>query len=80
MTDRLLAGVVLVVTGLGGLVYRFTGYSNVIGDLRTGFMLYGAGYSLLSLIISTIFITVTLLGIYIVYDTVKKMQATDNHT
>ncbi len=79
LSERLLAGVVLAVTGLGGLVYRFTAYGKVIGDLKTGFMFYGTGYTLLSLIISAIFIIAAVLGIYIVYDTFKKMQVTDNH-
>lgn len=71
-SDRLFAGVVLIVVGLVGLVYRLTGYGIVIGDIRTGSLFYGGGYSLLSLIISVIFITVVLLGIYIVYDTIRK--------
>lgn len=58
--------------GLVGLVYRITGYGMVIGDLRTGSMFFGGGYSLLSLIISAIFIIVVLLGIYIVYSTIRK--------
>lgn len=68
--ERLFAGVVLIVVGLVGLVYRLTGYG-VIEDLKTA-MFYGGGHSLLSLIISAIFIIVVLLGIYIVYDTIKK--------
>ncbi len=71
-SERLFAGVVLIVVGLVGLVYRQTGYGMIIGDLRTGSMFYGGGYSLLSLMISAIFIIVVLLGIYIVYDTIKK--------
>ncbi len=71
-SEKLFAGVVLTVIGLVGLVYRLTGYGMVIGDLRTGSMFYGGGYSLLSLIISAIFIIVVLLGMYIVYDTIKK--------
>lgn len=71
-SDRLFAGVVLIVVGLVGLVYRITGYGMVIGDLRTGSMFFGGGYSLLSLIISAIFIIVVLLGIYIVYSTIRK--------
>jgi len=71
-SERLFAGVVLIVVGLVGLVYRLTGYGMVIGDIRTGSMFFGWGYSLLSLIISAIFIIVVLLGIYIVYDTIKK--------
>ncbi len=71
-SEKLFAGVVLTVIGLVGLVYRLTGYGMVIGDLRTGSMFYGGGYSLLSLIISAIFIIVVLLGIYVVYDTIKK--------
>ncbi|MDD5474752.1 MAG: hypothetical protein PHU34_11500 [Candidatus Methanoperedens sp.] len=71
-SEKLFAGVVLTVIGLVGLVYRLTGYGMVIGDLRTGSMFYGGGYSLLSLIISAIFIIVVLLGMYVVYDTIKK--------
>lgn len=68
-SEKLLAGVVLIVVGLVGLVYRLTGYGMFIGS---GYVFYGGGYSLLSLIISSVFIIVTVLGIYIVYDTVKK--------
>jgi hypothetical protein len=71
-SERLFAGVVLIVVGLVGLVYRLTGYGMVIGDIRTGSMIYSGGYSLLSLIITTIFIIVVLLGVYIVYDTIRK--------
>ncbi len=71
-SEKLFAGVVLTVIGLVGLVYRLTGYGMVIGDLRTGSMFYGGGYSLLSLIITSIFIIVVLLGMYVVYDTIKK--------
>ncbi len=70
--EKLLAGVVLTVIGLVGLVYRLTGYGMVVRDLRGGYMFYGGGYSPLSLIISAIFIIAAVLGIYIVYDTVKK--------
>ncbi len=66
------AGVVLIVIGLVGLVYRLTGYGMVIGDIRTGSMFYSGGYSLLSLIISAVFIIVVLPGVYIVYDTIRK--------
>lgn len=71
-SERLFAGVVLIVVGLVGLVYRLTGYGMAIGDIRTGSMFFGGGYSLLSLIISAVFVIVVLLGIYIVYDTIKK--------
>ena len=71
-SERLFAGVVLIVVGLVGLVYRLTGYGMVIGDIRTGSMFYSGGYSLLSLIISAVFIIVVMLGIYIVYDTIRK--------
>lgn len=71
-SEKLFAGVVLTVIGLVGLVYRLTGYGMVIGDLRTGSMFYGGGYSLLSLIITSVFIIVVLLGMYVVYDTIKK--------
>jgi len=71
-SERLFAGVVLIVVGLVGLVYRITGYGMVIGDLRTGSMFFGGGYSLLSLVISAIFIIVVLLGMYIVYSTIRK--------
>jgi hypothetical protein len=71
-SERLFAGVVLIVIGLVGLVYRLTGYGVIIGDVRTGSMFYSGGYSLLSLIISALFVIVVLLGIYIVYDTIRK--------
>ncbi len=72
-SEKLLAGLVLIVIGLVGLVYRFPGYGMVIGDLRESHMLfYGGGYSVLSFIIIAIFMTVTILGMYIVYNTIKK--------
>lgn len=37
-SERLFAGVVLIVVGLVGLVCRQTGYGIVIGDLKTGSM------------------------------------------
>lgn len=77
-SERLFAGVVLIVVGLVGLVYRLTGYGMVIGDIRTGSMFYSGGYSLLSLIITAVFIFVVLLGIYIVYDTIRKDSKTLN--
>ncbi|MCZ7381492.1 MAG: hypothetical protein O8C64_08005 [Candidatus Methanoperedens sp.] len=76
--ERLFAGVVLIVVGLVGLVYRLTGYGMVIGDIRTGSMFYSGGYSLLSLIITAVFIIVVLLGVYIVYDTIRKDSKTLN--
>ncbi len=75
-SERLFAGVVLIVIGLVGLVYRLTGYGVIIGDIRTGSMFYGGGYSLLSLIISALFVIVVLLGVYIVYDTIRKDKKT----
>jgi len=75
-SERLFAGVVLIVVGLVGLVYRLTGYGMVIGDIRTGSMFYSGGYSLLSLIITAVFVIVVLLGIYIVYDTIRKDSKT----
>jgi uncharacterized membrane protein len=77
-SERLFAGVVLIVVGLVGLVYRLTGYGMVIGDIRTGSMFYSGGYSLLPLIITAIFIIVVMLGIYIVYDTIRKDSKTLN--
>ena len=71
-SEKLLAGVVLTVIGLVGLVYRLTGYGMVIEDARGSYAFYGGGYSVLSLIISATFIVAAMLGIYIVYDTVKK--------
>lgn len=71
-SERLFAGVVLIVIGLVGLVYRLTGYGMIIGDIRTGSVFYSGGYSLLSMIISAVFIIVVLLGVYIVYDTIRK--------
>ncbi len=70
--EKLLAGVVLTVTGLVGLVYRLTGYGMVVGDLKDGYMFYGGSYSTLSLLISAVFMVIAILGAYIVYDTIKK--------
>ncbi len=71
--DKLFAGVILAIVGLVGLVLvnRSTDYSIIIGDVR-GFSFHGGGLSFLSIIIIVLFIIVTLLGIYIIYDTIKK--------
>ncbi len=71
--DKLFAGVILAIVGLVGLVVvnRFSDYSIIFGDVR-GFSFYGGGLSFLSIIIIALFIIVTLLGIYIIYDTIKK--------
>lgn len=71
-SERLFAGVVLVVVGLVGLVYRITGYGMLIGDVRGTYTYYSGGCNLLSLVVTTIFLIVALLGIYVVYDTIKK--------
>ncbi len=48
--------------GLTGLVYRLTGYGMIMGNIKTGSMFYSSGYSLLSLIISVVFIIIVLPG------------------
>ena len=70
--DKLFAGVVLVVVGLVGLVYRITGYGMLIGDVRGTYTYYSGGCNLLSLVVTTVFLIVVLLGIYVVYDTIRK--------
>ncbi len=60
--ERLFAGVVLIVIGLMGLVYRLTGYDMIIGDIRSGSMFYSGDYSLLPLNISVVFIIIVLPG------------------
>lgn len=71
-SERLFAGVVLVVVGLVGLVYRITGYGMLIGDVRGTYTYYSGGCNLLSLVVTAVFLIVALLGIYVVYDTIKK--------
>lgn len=71
-SDRLFAGVVLIVIGLVGLVYRITGYGMLIGDIRGTYTYYSGGCNLLSLVVTSIFLVVTFLGIYVVYDTIRK--------
>lgn len=70
--EKLIAGVVLIVVGLVGLNYRLTGFDMVIGNIRSGHMVYGGSYTIISIIVIIIFLIVTILGIYIVYDTIKK--------
>jgi hypothetical protein len=60
--ERLFAGVVLIVISLAGLVYRFTGFEFTEGT---------ESYYIASIVISTIFLITTLLGIFIVYDAIK---------
>ncbi len=72
--DRLFVGVILAVVGLVGLVliYRSLDYSIIIGDVQSFHSFQGGGFSILSIIIIALFILVTLLGIYVVYDTIRK--------
>ncbi len=71
-SEKLFAGVVLIVVGLVGLVYRITGYGMLIGDIRGTYTYYSGGCNLLSLVVTAVFLIVTFIGIYLVYDTVKK--------
>lgn len=72
--DRLFVGVILAIVGLVGLVliYRSLDYSIIMGDVKSVHSFSGGGLSMFSLIIITLFILVTLLGIFVVYDTIKK--------
>ncbi len=72
--DRLFVGVILAIVGLVGLVliYRSLDYSIIIGDVKSVHSSGGGGLSWLSIIIITLFILVTLLGIFVVYDTIQK--------
>lgn len=72
--DRLFVGVILTIVGLVGLVliYRSLDYSIIIGDIKSVHSFGGGELSWLSIIIITLFILVTLLGIFIVYDTIQK--------
>ncbi len=72
--DRLFVGVILAIVGLVGLVlvYRSLDYSIIIGDVRSVHSFNGGELSLLSIIIITLFMIVTMFGIFVVYDTIKK--------
>ncbi len=72
--DRLFVGVILAIVGLVGLVlvYRSLDYSIIIGDVQNFHSFQGGGFSILSMIIITLFIIVTLFGLYVVYDTIRK--------
>jgi hypothetical protein len=64
--ERLFAGVTLIIISLAGLVYRLVSFEFTEGT---------DGYSIASLIISTIFLISALLGIYIAYDAVKSRSS-----
>lgn len=69
-SERLLAGVILIIFSLIGLTYRLTGY-DIIGGTR--YVYYrSAGYSLPYIMISLIFVMVLLLGVYLVYNTTQE--------
>lgn len=72
--DRLFAGMILAIVGLVGLVlvYRSLDYSIIMGDVQGFHSFHGGGLSVLSIIIIALFILVTLLGVHIIYDTLKK--------
>ena len=77
--DRLFVGVILAIVGLVGLVliYRSLDYSVIMGDVQGFHSVQGGGFSVLSMIIITLFILVTLLGIYVVHDTIRKDKRTN---
>jgi hypothetical protein len=72
--DRLFVGVILAIVGLVGLVliYRSLDYTIIMGDVQGLHSFHGSGFSILLIIIITLFVLVTLLGIYLVYDIIKK--------
>lgn len=70
--DRLLAGVVLSVIGVAGLVYRLTSCVSDIGELNK-LVFYGGGYTILSLSITVIFLIVVTMGLYLIYTVIKKI-------
>ena len=76
--DKLFVGVILAIVGLVGLVlvYRSLDYSIIIGDVKSVHSFSGGGLSLLSMIIISLFVLVTLLGIFVIYDTVRKDKRT----
>lgn len=63
--DKLFAGVVLVIVGLLGL-------SSGAGMYGTMGGMMGYGYSPVSLLITLVFLGVTALGMYLVYDAIKE--------
>lgn len=69
--DRLLAGVVLSVIGVAGLVYRLTSCVSDIGELNK-LVFYGGGYAFLSLGITIIFMLVVCTGLYLIYTVIRK--------
>lgn len=70
--DRLFTGVVLVITGLLGLSSGAGMYGTMGGMMGGGMMGQGYAYSPVSLLITLVFLGVTALGVYLVYDAVKK--------
>lgn len=75
-SERLLAGVILILFSLIGLMYRLTGYDIIRG---TGYVYYySGGHSLPSIIISLIFIIILSLGIYLIYDVTQETNFAEN--
>ena len=71
-SERLFVGLILTIAGLLGLGYGTMGYGMMGGMMGyRGMMGYGYGYSVTSIIITAIFIGVTLFGLYIIYDSVR---------
>ncbi len=76
-SERLLAGVILIIFSLIGLMFRLTGYESIIRGTRYVYY-HSGGYSLPSLMISLIFIIILLLGIYLIYNVTQEEDLAKN--
>ncbi|NOZ59744.1 MAG: hypothetical protein GXO66_09270 [Euryarchaeota archaeon] len=67
--DRLVAGIVLTVIGVLGLSSGGMGYGGMMGGMPMGG--YGMGFGFFPLLISAVFLGITLFGVYLIYEAVK---------
>ncbi len=70
--DKLIAGIILMVIGLLGLSSG-GGYGMMGAGMMGGYGGYGmmGGFGLLPLLLSAVFLGITLFGVYLIYEAVK---------
>ncbi|WP_457555556.1 hypothetical protein [Candidatus Pyrohabitans sp.] len=69
--DRLVAGIILTVIGVLGLSSGGMGYAGM-GGMMGGYGMMGyPGFGFFPLLLSAVFLGITLFGVYLIYEAVK---------
>jgi hypothetical protein len=74
-SERLLAGVILIIFSLMGLMYRLTGFESIVRE--KGYSISN-GYSLASIFISLAFAVILIMGLILVYNVIHENKLEKN--